>query len=83
MNPQNGEILAMVSAPSYDDNEFSGGISAADYKRLLNDPDKPLVNHAISDQYPPGSTFKLVAGTGTLVRRQDHAARRGSGPPAT
>ena len=66
INPQNGEILAMVSAPSYDDNEFSGGINAADYKRLLNDPNKPLVNHAISDQYPPGSTFKLVAGTGTL-----------------
>jgi len=67
MNPQNGEILAMVSAPAYDDNEFSGGISAADYKRLMNDPNKPLVNHAISDQYPPGSTFKLVAGTGTLT----------------
>jgi penicillin-binding protein 2 len=66
INPQNGEILAMVSAPSYDDNIFSGGISATDYKRLLNDPDKPLVNHAISDQYPPGSTYKLVAGTGTL-----------------
>jgi penicillin-binding protein 2 len=70
INPQNGEILAMVSAPSYDDNEFSGGINAADYKRLLNDPNKPLVNHAISDQYPPGSTFKLVAGTGTLSDRK-------------
>ena len=70
MNPQNGEILAMVSAPSYDDNEFSGGINAAEYKRLLNDPNKPLVNHAISDQYPPGSTFKLVAGTGTLSDRK-------------
>ena len=66
MNPQNGEILAMVSAPSYDNNAFSGGISAADYQRLMNNPDKPLINHAISDQYPPGSTFKLVAGTGTL-----------------
>jgi penicillin-binding protein 2 len=66
MNPQNGEILAMVSAPTYDDNLFSGGISSANLKRLLNDPNKPLVNHAISDQYPPGSTFKLVAGTGTL-----------------
>jgi penicillin-binding protein 2 len=70
MNPQNGEILAMVSAPSYDDNAFSGGISAADLKRLLNDPNKPLVNHAISDQYPPGSTYKLVAGTGVLSDRK-------------
>ena len=66
MNPQNGEILAMVSAPSYDDNQFSGGINAAAYKRLLNNRDKPLTNHAISDQYPPGSTYKLVAGTGNL-----------------
>jgi penicillin-binding protein 2 len=66
MNPQNGEILAMVSAPSYDDNIFSGGISASAYSKLLNDPNHPLVNHAISDQYPPGSTYKLVAGTGTL-----------------
>ena len=66
MNPQNGEILAMVSAPSYDDNAFSGGIRAATLNKLLDDPDKPLVNHAISDQYPPGSTYKLVAGTGTL-----------------
>ena len=66
MNPQNGEILAMVSAPSYDNNVFSGGISAKDFRRLMNDPNRPLVNHAISDQYPPGSTYKLVAGTGTL-----------------
>jgi penicillin-binding protein 2 len=70
MNPQNGEILAMVSAPSYDDNVFSGGISPRDFKRLMNDPNKPLVNHAISDQYPPGSTYKLVAGTGVLSDRK-------------
>jgi penicillin-binding protein 2 len=70
MNPQNGEILAMVSLPSYDNNAFSGGISAAQYARLLNDPNKPLVNHAISDQYPPGSTFKLVTGTGVLDDRK-------------
>jgi penicillin-binding protein 2 len=67
MNPQNGEILAMVSLPTYDDNVFSQGISNAEYQALLNDPGKPLVNHAISDQYPPGSTYKLVAGTGVLA----------------
>jgi penicillin-binding protein 2 len=67
MNPQNGEILAMVSLPSYDNNQFAEGISAADYQALLKDPDKPLVDHAISDQYPPGSTYKLVAGTGVLA----------------
>ena len=67
MNPQNGEILAMVSSPTYDNNVFSGGIDQSAYRKLLNDPQKPLVNHAISDQYPPGSTYKLVAGTGVLA----------------
>ncbi len=66
MNPQTGEILAMVSLPSYDNNKFAAGISAADYQAYLNAPGKPLRNHAISDTYPPGSTFKLVTGTGAL-----------------
>lgn len=67
MNPQNGEILALVSLPTYDDNAFSQGVSSTEYQALLNNPEKPLVNHAISDQYPPGSTYKLVAGTGVLA----------------
>jgi penicillin-binding protein 2 len=67
MNPQTGEILAMVSLPSYDDNAFSQGISNTEYQALLANPSKPLVNHAISDVYPPGSTYKLVAGTGVLA----------------
>jgi penicillin-binding protein 2 len=67
MNPQTGEILAMVSLPSYDNNLFARGISNADFQKLLTDPEKPLLNHAISDQYPPGSTYKLVAGTGALA----------------
>jgi penicillin-binding protein 2 len=67
MNPQNGEVLALVSLPSYDDNVFSAGISNTEYQKLLNNPAKPLVNHAISDQYPPGSTYKLVAGVGVLA----------------
>ena len=67
MNPQNGQILAMVSLPTYNDNAFSQGISNQAYQALLANPDRPLVNHAISDQYPPGSTYKLVAGTGVLA----------------
>ena len=67
MNPQNGEILALVSLPGYDDNVFSAGISNEDYQELLNDPQRPLLNGAISDVYPPGSTYKLVAGTGLLA----------------
>ena len=46
MNPQTGEVLALVNPPTYDNNLFSGGISPAEYGRLLNDPDKPLLNHA-------------------------------------
>ena len=67
MNPQTGEVLALVSLPAYDNNLFARGISNTDFKRLLNDPDRPLLNHAISEQYPPGSTYKLVTGAGALA----------------
>ncbi|MES2210727.1 MAG: penicillin-binding protein 2 [Chloroflexota bacterium] len=70
MNPQTGEILAMVSLPTYDDNLFARGISSADYAALLDNPDKPLTNHAIAGQFPPGSTYKLVAGTGALADKK-------------
>ena len=67
MNPQTGEVLALVSLPTYDDNLFAHGISSADYAKLVNDPGKPLTDHAISEQFPPGSTYKLVTGTGGLA----------------
>jgi penicillin-binding protein 2 len=67
MNPQTGEILAMVSLPTYDNNAFARGISSKAYSALLANPDKPLLNHAIAAHYPPGSTYKLVAGTGALA----------------
>jgi penicillin-binding protein 2 len=67
MNPQTGEVLAMVSLPTYDDNAFARGISATDYAKLLNNKNKPLVNHAVQAHYPPGSTYKLVAGSGALA----------------
>jgi penicillin-binding protein 2 len=66
MNPQTGEILAMVSNPTYDDNDFATGISNDEYQALINDPNRPLVNFGISEQYPPGSTYKLVTGSGAL-----------------
>ena len=69
MNPQTGEILAMASLPSYDNNKFASGISAADYQAYLTAPGQPLRNHAISDIYPPGSTFKLVTGLAALEER--------------
>jgi penicillin-binding protein 2 len=66
MNPQTGEILGMVSLPAYDNNLFSGGISAADYRRLSKDPYHPLINHAISGRHPPGSTFKIIPAAAAL-----------------
>ncbi|CAE80268.1 penicillin-binding protein 2 [Bdellovibrio bacteriovorus] len=58
----NGEILAWVSTPSFDPNEFSTGISAQTWSKLINDPFKPLRNKVIQDHNAPGSTFKpLVA----------------------
>jgi penicillin-binding protein 2 len=69
IQPQTGEILAMVSLPQYDNNLFAAGISQADYTRLSDDPWRPMVNHAISGQYPPGSTFKLVTAAAALQER--------------
>ena len=70
MNPQNGEVLAMVSLPTYDDNVFADGVTQSEYRRLLKDPRKPLLNLGISEQLPPGSTFKLVTGLGALQDRK-------------
>jgi penicillin-binding protein 2 len=70
MNPQTGEILAMVGLPTYDANLFSRGISSKAYKKLLKDPAKPLLNHAIGEVAPPGSTYKLITGTGVLADRK-------------
>ena len=66
MNPQTGEILAMVSLPAYDNNRFARGISTEDFNVYLADPNRPLRNHAISDIYPPGSTYKLVTAIAAL-----------------
>lgn len=66
INPQNGEVLAMISIPSYDNNLFAQKISETDYSKLINDSNKPLFNRAISGEYPPGSTIKPVIATAAL-----------------
>jgi penicillin-binding protein 2 len=76
MNPQTGEILAMVSLPSYDNNEFTGGISPEAFQALQEDPDRPLVNHAISGQFPPGSTYKIIVASAGLEEGVITAATR-------
>jgi len=67
INPQTGEILAMVSLPSYDDNEFTGGISSEQLKALQTDSSRPLLNQAISGQFAPGSTFKIITASAGLA----------------
>jgi len=63
MDPHSGEILAMVSRPTYDPNNFAFRIGRADWMKLVNDPDKPLLNKAIQAQLAPGSTFKIIMAT--------------------
>jgi penicillin-binding protein 2 len=81
-NPNTGEIVAIVSYPSYDNNLFVGGISSTEYSALLNDPGNPLLNRAIAAQMPPGSTFKTivaVAGldSGAITKDTKYVSRRG------
>lgn len=60
MNPDNGDILAMVSSPSFDQNQFVIGLTSEEWQAIVNDPLHPLTNKTIQGQYPPGSTFKPV-----------------------
>ncbi|HEY8010470.1 MAG TPA: penicillin-binding protein 2 [Rudaea sp.] len=72
IDPRNGEVLAMVSVPSFDGNLFVNGISQIDYSRLMSDPAKPLLNRAIAGSFLPGSTMKpyvAVAGLELGLRK--------------
>jgi penicillin-binding protein 2 len=66
MDPRTGEILAMVSRPTFDPNDFSVRVSRDEWNKLLTDPDKPLLNKAIQAQLAPGSTFKIIMATAGL-----------------
>ncbi|HMM19826.1 MAG TPA: penicillin-binding protein 2 [Selenomonadales bacterium] len=66
MNPKTGEILAMVSRPTFNPNLFNGGISSKDWKIINDNPFNPMQNRAIAGEYPPGSTFKIITGTAAL-----------------
>jgi penicillin-binding protein 2 len=81
LDPRNGEVLAMVSRPTFDPNKFTGRISRADWEAIANDQYKPLLNRAIQAQLAPGSTFKpieAVAGLETGVI-DDHTTFHCSG----
>ena len=66
MDIYTGDIVAMVSSPTFNPNKFVHGINIADWKDLLNDPEKPLINKAISGLYPPGSTIKPIVALSAL-----------------
>jgi len=67
IDPDNGEILAMASAPDYDPNVFSGVTSKEQYDKLHNDPSNPLLNRATQAAYPPGSTWKPLMSIAGLM----------------
>src|SRR5580700_8518021 len=66
MNPRTGEILAMVSRPTFDPNDFAVKISRDEWNKLIDDPDHPLLNKAIQAQLAPGSVFKIIMATAGL-----------------
>jgi penicillin-binding protein 2 len=66
LDPRNGEVLALVSTPTFDPNPFVNGIDAKSYNILRNSPDRPLYNRALQGTYPPGSTIKAFVGLAGL-----------------
>jgi peptidoglycan glycosyltransferase len=70
LEPSTGKILGMVSSPSYDPNllaSHDGNVQSDSWQQLRDDPDTPLVNRAISETYPPGSTFKVITTAAALA----------------
>jgi penicillin-binding protein 2 len=69
MDPQTGDILALVSKPDFDPNLFSRGISPENWKSIINNPARPLQNRATQGQYPPGSVFKFIMALAALEEK--------------
>lgn len=78
LDPRNGDVLALVSTPSFDPNRFATGLSRSDFVALNNDPDKPLFNRAVAGNYPPGSTIKPFLALGALHHESVDPAERPS-----
>ncbi|MFB6182357.1 MAG: penicillin-binding protein 2 [Candidatus Magasanikbacteria bacterium] len=66
LDPNNGEVLSLVSFPAYDNNVFTGDINEKKLKKYKENPNNPLFNRSISGEYPPGSTIKPMIGAGAL-----------------
>jgi penicillin-binding protein 2 len=76
LDPRNGDVLALVSKPSYDPNAFAGGVDPETWKRLTRDPHKPLQHRALAGQYPPGSTYKALVAAAALEEGVIHPAHK-------
>ncbi|MDA0339461.1 MAG: penicillin-binding protein 2, partial [Proteobacteria bacterium] len=75
MNIHSGEVVSIASAPGFNPNDFNFGISNENWKGLLDDPRKPLLNKPIQGQFPPGSTFKMIVAMAAIeagVATPDH-----------
>ncbi len=70
IDPRNGDVLALVSTPSFDPNRFAAGLSRPDFVALNQDPNKPLFNRALAGTYPPGSTIKPFIGAHRAAARE-------------
>lgn len=66
LQPETGEILGLVSSPSFDPNKFANGISYADWTAITRQKNMPMLNRALQSQYPPGSTFKIITAIAAL-----------------
>jgi penicillin-binding protein 2 len=81
LDPNTGDIIALVSRPGFDPNMFGRGLTGAEYRGLQNDPDRPLFNRALSGTYPPGSTVKPVIALAGLhynvITAHEHRVCRG------
>ena len=67
LDPNNGEILAMVSLPSFNNNDFARGLTVSEYQKISGHPDQPMFNRCISGEYPSGSTIKPVVAAAALA----------------
>ncbi len=76
IDPRNGEILALVSAPAFDPNAFALGMSSSEFRTLQTDPNQPLFNRAVRGKYPPGSTIKPMLALAALETGATNLRRR-------
>ena len=69
LDPHTGEILALISLPAFNNNIFTVELNKNVYNELIQNPDTPLFNRAVSGEYPPGSTFKMIVGSAALEEK--------------